>query len=86
MTDQMLARPLTIQQLRQLQWDLHDLAKPFVRAKCDVLDVSLPTITIYPDGRIDTVYDARTYRMLAEWDNLWLEAREQYLARIRKTD
>ena len=79
----MLARPLSIERARQIQRDLHELAKPYVRAKCDVLSTSLPTITIYPDGRIDTVYDARTYRMLAEWDNLWLEARDHYLARYQ---
>ena len=64
-----------------MQLDLYQLAKPFVRAKCDVYSVSLPTIIYWPNGRFTTEYDEWTSSQLAEIDRLWTEARESYLAR-----
>ena len=76
------ARPKTIEQLRQLQRDLYELSKPFVRAKCDVLALSIPTITYYPStGECETKYDNWTTALLAYYDALWREARESFIAR-----
>jgi hypothetical protein len=76
------ARPKTNQELRQIQIDLYELSKPFVRAKCDVLAVSIPTITYYPEtGLFETRHDNWTVAKLAYYDALWREARESYLAR-----
>jgi hypothetical protein len=74
-------RPKTIQELRQMQRDLYELAKPFVRAKCDILAVSVPEYRYYPDtGEFETKYDNWTVAKLAYCDALWREARESYLA------
>jgi hypothetical protein len=75
------ARPKTNQELRQIQIDLYELSRPFVRAKCAVLAVSIPTITLYPDGRLETIYSPEITATLAEYDKLWKQARESYLAR-----
>ena len=77
----MSVRPKTREELRQLQRDLYELSKPFVRAKCDVLAVSIPTITCYPNGRFTTEYDERTLNELATIDKLWREARDSFIAR-----
>ena len=78
---QMLARPKSIEQLRQLQRDLFELSKPFVRAKCDILARSLPSMIRYPDGRIEAIYDQETTDALAYWDALWKEQSDAILAR-----
>lgn len=74
-------RPKTIEQLRQIQRELYELSQPFVRAKCDVLALSIPTFTIYPGGRFETKYDNWTTALLAYYDALAREARDSYLAR-----
>ena len=71
-------RPKSIAELRQLQRDLYELSKPFVRAKSDVYSVSLPTITYWPNGKFTTEYDEWTSNQLAEIDRLWLEARNHF--------
>ena len=70
---QIRPRPKSIEQLRQLQRDLFELSKPFVRAKCDILARSLPSMIRYPDGRIEAIYDQETTDALAYWDALWKE-------------
>lgn len=74
-------RPKSIQELRQIQRDIHELSQPFVRAKCDILAVSLPTYRLYPDGRFETIYSTETVQALARIDDLWKQARMSYLAR-----
>ena len=70
-------RPKSIEQLRQLQRDLFELSKPFVRAKCDILAYSLPAI-YYLNGRTETIYSAGTLAELARIDQFWAEARNQF--------
>lgn len=85
MIDQIAKRPLTIEQCKQIQRDLYELARPFVEAKCDVLAVSLPVIRYYPgSGEFETIYDDWTVGMLARFDELWTEARDHYIARIEE--
>ena len=81
MINQITERPLTIEQLRQIQRDLYELSKPFVEAKCCVLSVSLPGYIRHPDGRFEVMYDQETTEMLARYDQLWADARDQYIAR-----
>ena len=64
-----------------MQRGLYELAKPFVRAKCDILAVSLPSMIRYPDGRIETIYGQETTDQLARIDELWQAEQNQYLAR-----
>ena len=77
----MLERPLTIEQLRQIQRDLYELSKPFVEAKCAVLARTLPSMIRYPDGTIETIYDQETVTRLAEIDGLWQDSISPILAR-----
>ena len=71
-------RPKSIEQLRQLQRDLFELSKPFVRAKCDILSTSWPTYYLYPDGRMVTIYSAEVQAELARIDQVWTEARNHF--------
>ena len=76
---QMLARPKSIEQLRQLQRDLFELSKPFVRAKCDVLATSLPTYRYWPGtGEFEIIHDVQTLIDLARIDQVWTEARNHF--------
>ena len=72
---QIRPRPKSIEQLRQ---DLFELSKPFVRAKCDILARSLPSMIRYPDGRLEVIYRAEARAEIAEYDRLWLEARNHF--------
>ena len=74
-------RPKTREELRQLQRDLYELSKPFVRAKCDVLARELPVIQIHTDGRLDALYRAEARAEIARYDAMWREARESFIAR-----
>jgi len=71
-----------IERLRQLQWTLHRLAKPFVDLKVDILSRVIPTMRIYADGKTETIYPPEAVEMLAQVDEMY----QREVARVIKND
>ena len=66
----------TVEQLRR---DFIKLSEPFVKLKCDVLAVAIPTIRLYPDGHFETTYSPEVMNELSRIDALWEETTEAFL-------
>jgi hypothetical protein len=72
----------SIEKLQSIQADLQQLAKPFVKIKCDILAVNVPTYRIHCDGYTEAIYSPEVLEELRKVDAFWKETADAYLKAI----
>ena len=75
MSKQMLARPLSREQLYQLRDGIRRVQEPFIQLLVDLYSVSLPKITI-ADGIVETTYSPDIEKQAAQIRNELVKAVE----------